>query len=94
MTKILKDAFLHLGVPGAYTGPYTGEPNTRPVNYTFITRYKQWHVCTGRNSRSVCIIHTGDLWGQPVMMGGGFSPWATGHLMPLFRPKAWTYSWL
>ncbi len=23
---------------------------------------------------------------------GGNSPWATGRLMPLFRPKAWTYA--
>ncbi len=63
-TKIWKDVFLlhtpHLGVPGAYTGPYTGKPITHPVNYTFITRYVQWHVCAGRSTRGVCIINTGD----------------------------------
>lgn len=48
-------------------GSYTGEAETDPIKYPFITRFKNWGVypsdypCAGKRVRWVCILSIGDL---------------------------------
>ncbi|KAL8565819.1 hypothetical protein ACOMHN_000787 [Nucella lapillus] len=53
----------HLGIRGTYTG----EAETHPTNYPFLTRFKNWgsypfsYPCSGKFVRQICILTSGDL---------------------------------
>ncbi|CAD5121298.1 DgyrCDS9827 [Dimorphilus gyrociliatus] len=48
-------------------GSYTGNPETDPVTYLFIGRFKNWggypfdYPCAGKRVRGICILSIGDL---------------------------------
>ncbi|CAD5121300.1 unnamed protein product [Dimorphilus gyrociliatus] len=48
-------------------GSYTGNPETDPVTYPFIGRFKNWggypfdYPCAGKRVRGICILSIGDL---------------------------------